>query len=109
MWFCWSRDIPVEGSSSGVTGPIFWEIQWEKNSYPAGLNLSFYPVSKHPLVEKPFPDIQPKPPLAQLQAIPLGPVTGHQREEVSVSPSPSPFMDWCARNGDHIMNVIKNK
>ncbi|NXE42602.1 ZN131 protein, partial [Ptilorrhoa leucosticta] len=45
------------------------------------------PVPNHPLGEEPFPDIQLKSPLTQLQATPLGPVTGHHREEIGVCPS----------------------
>lgn len=39
-------------------------------------------VPKHPLGEEPFPDIQPDPPLLKLHAIPLGPITANQREEI---------------------------
>ncbi|KAJ7419755.1 hypothetical protein BTVI_24228 [Pitangus sulphuratus] len=50
-------------------------------------------VPNHPLGEESFSNIQPKPPLAQLQAIPLGPVIGHLREEISACPSPSPHKE----------------
>ena len=40
-------------------------------------------MPNHPLGEELFSNIQPKHPLTQLQAIPLGPVTGHHREEIS--------------------------
>lgn len=42
-------------------------------------------VRNNPLGEKPFPKTQLEPPLTQLQDIPLGPVTGHQREEFSAA------------------------
>ncbi|GAB0194069.1 myocardial zonula adherens protein [Grus japonensis] len=48
------------------------------------------PVPNHPLGEEPFPDIQPKPPLSQLHAIPLGSITGHQREEMNACPFAPP-------------------
>ncbi|TRZ26651.1 hypothetical protein HGM15179_000422 [Zosterops borbonicus] len=44
------------------------------------------PVPNHPLGEEPFPDIQTKPPLTQLQGISSGPVTGHDRACSSSSP-----------------------
>lgn len=47
-------------------------------------------VLNHPLGEKPFCNIQPKPPLTQLHAIYSSPVTGHQREEIGTCPSTSP-------------------
>lgn len=40
------------------------------------------PVPVPNLGEEPFPDNQPKPTLTQLQAIPLSPVTAHQRTEI---------------------------
>lgn len=43
------------------------------------------PVSDHPLDEEPFPDMQPKHPLMQFQAIPLGPVT-KEKSSVPVPP-----------------------
>lgn len=46
-------------------------------------------------VEKPFPDIQPNPLLAQLHVILLGPVTGHHKEEIStLSSSHEEVADW---------------
>lgn len=47
-------------------------------------------VPHHPLCEKPCPNIHPKPPLAQLYALPSGPVTEHLREEISLCSSDSP-------------------
>ncbi|KAJ7395422.1 hypothetical protein BTVI_155053 [Pitangus sulphuratus] len=47
-------------------------------------------VRNYPLGEEPFSNVQPKPPVTQLQAIPLGPVTGPQREEISACPFSSP-------------------
>lgn len=47
------------------------------------LCFDHFPVPNHPLVEEPFPDIQPEPPLIQLYAVPLGPITGQQRAEIS--------------------------
>ncbi|KAJ7401682.1 hypothetical protein BTVI_93221 [Pitangus sulphuratus] len=47
-------------------------------------------VPNHPLGEEPFSNIQLKPLLTQLQAVPLGPVTGHHREEISAYPASSP-------------------
>lgn len=41
------------------------------------------PVPNFPLDEEPSSDIQLEPPPSQLHAIPLGPITGHQREEIS--------------------------
>lgn len=43
-------------------------------------------VANHPLGEKPFPDVQPEPPMVQFHSIPLGPVTGCQREKISACP-----------------------
>ncbi|KAM4793343.1 uncharacterized protein ACIQIH_013099 isoform 1-T2 [Cyanocitta cristata] len=51
------------------------------------------PVPNHPLSEEPFRNVQPKPPLTQLQTIPSGPVTDHHREEISVCPSTSPHKE----------------
>ena len=48
------------------------------------------PVPNHPLGEEPFPNTQPEPTLPQLQAVPSGPITGHQREEISAYPSSPP-------------------
>ncbi|XP_058280166.1 complex III assembly factor LYRM7 isoform X1 [Hirundo rustica] len=47
------------------------------------------PTSPSPLGEELSPDTQPKYPLTQLQAMPLGPVSGYQREDISVCPSSS--------------------
>lgn len=41
-------------------------------------------------LSEPFPNIQTEAPLAQLHAIPLGSIAGHQREEVSASQSAPP-------------------
>lgn len=46
-------------------------------------------VPNHPLCEEPFSNAQLKPPLTQLHAIPSGPVAGHHREEITISPSSS--------------------
>lgn len=48
------------------------------------------PVPDHRLGEEPFPDVQPEPPLSQLQANPLDPVAGYQREEISACLSALP-------------------
>lgn len=48
-------------------------------------------VPNHPLSEKSFPDIQPEPPVSQLQAISLGPVTVI-REKSSAPASLLPVM-----------------
>ncbi|OWK61507.1 Protein tilB [Lonchura striata] len=50
-------------------------------------------VPKHPLAKEPFPNIQPKPSLTQLQAIPLGPDTSYLREEISACLSYSSHED----------------
>lgn len=47
------------------------------------------PEPDYPLGEEPFPNTQCKPSLTQLQAIPLGPVTGCHREDVSAGPTSS--------------------
>ncbi|TRZ22785.1 hypothetical protein HGM15179_004301 [Zosterops borbonicus] len=64
------------------------------NSVRLGAGIFFpgepVPVPNHPLGEKPFPDIESKPPLTQFQAIPLGPVTGYQGKEINVFPFSSP-------------------
>ena len=39
------------------------------------------PVPDHPFREVVFPNLQPEPSLAQLEAIPSSPITGHTREE----------------------------
>ncbi|KAJ7404307.1 hypothetical protein WISP_146122 [Willisornis vidua] len=51
------------------------------------------PMPSHLLGEKPFPDIQPKPPLTQLHAIPSSPISGHESEEFGACPSASPRED----------------
>ena len=48
------------------------------------------PVCDHPLGEEPFPDTQLEPPLLQLDSIPLGPITGYQREYMGTCPSAPP-------------------
>ena len=44
-------------------------------------------MPNHPLGEEPFSEVQPKPPLTQLQDVPSSPVTGHESEEISACPS----------------------
>ena len=39
------------------------------------------PVPDHPFREVVFPNVQPEPSLAQLEAIPSSPITSHMREE----------------------------
>jgi len=39
------------------------------------------PVPDHPFREVVFPNVQPEPSLAQLEAIPSSPITGYTREE----------------------------
>ena len=39
------------------------------------------PVPDHPFREVVFPNVQPEPSLAQLEAIPSSPITSHTREE----------------------------
>ena len=56
------------------------------------------PALHHPLGEHPFPNIQPKTPLAHLPAIPSGPVIGHQKEEISACPSISPCEEAVDRD-----------
>lgn len=46
--------------------------------------------AQSPSVEEHLPDIQPKPPLSQLPAVPLGSLAGHQREQLSTCHSASP-------------------
>ena len=41
----------------------------------------------HPLCEEPFPRVPSECPLTQLHSLSLCPVAGHQREEISSSPS----------------------
>ncbi|KAK4807107.1 hypothetical protein QYF61_018448 [Mycteria americana] len=48
------------------------------------------PVTDHPLSEEPFPNVQSELPLRQLHSISSCPIAGHQREEISTSPSPAP-------------------
>lgn len=69
--------------------------KWAASWTPAGL-VTFEQflrvpvwVPNHPLSEKPFYNIQSKPLLIHLQAIPLGPITGHQRADISACPSAS--------------------
>ena len=50
------------------------------------------PAFDHPLGKEVLPDVQSKPPLAQLWTIPTHPVTGYQ-EESSAPPSPRPLQD----------------
>jgi len=45
------------------------------------------PGTDHPLSEEPFPDVQPELPLMQLHSVSRCLITGHQREEISTSPS----------------------
>ncbi|KAJ7410396.1 hypothetical protein BTVI_53560 [Pitangus sulphuratus] len=55
------------------------------------------PVLDQPLYEKPSSNIHPKPPLTELQAIPLGSVTAYHREESSVylsSPSQEEVVEY---------------
>lgn len=49
------------------------------------------PVLNHSLGDGPFLNIQPKPPLIQLHAVSLSPVSGHETEEISMCPSASFF------------------
>ncbi|KAJ7411709.1 hypothetical protein BTVI_48722 [Pitangus sulphuratus] len=51
------------------------------------------PVLKHPLGEKPSPDIQTKPPLTQIHVVSLSPVTSYESEEISTCPSTSSHED----------------
>jgi len=44
-------------------------------------------VTDHPLCEEPFPNVQSELPLTQLHSIPLYPIAGYQREEISTSRS----------------------
>jgi len=46
-------------------------------------NLSGQPIAvhDHPFREAVFPNVQPEPPLAQLEAIPCSPTTSHTRED----------------------------
>lgn len=44
-------------------------------------------LPSHPLGKKSFSDIEPKPPLTQLQPIPLGHIIGLCREEISACTS----------------------
>lgn len=48
-------------------------------------------LPKYPLGEEPFLDTYPKSPPTQLQAIPLGPVTGHHKNKVSICTSSLPL------------------
>ena len=41
------------------------------------------PVPDHPFREAVFPNVQPEPSLAQLEAIPSSPITSHTREEAN--------------------------
>lgn len=50
-------------------------------------------VPNHPLCEEAFSNIQPKPSLTQLHALPSGPICGHQREEISTCPSIPPHYE----------------
>ena len=45
------------------------------------------PVTNHPLSEEPVPNVQSELPLTQLHSISLCPITGHQREGISICPS----------------------
>ncbi|RMB90805.1 hypothetical protein DUI87_32798 [Hirundo rustica rustica] len=51
------------------------------------------PVPDHSLDVKPFPSIQPKPPLTQLHSISLSPVTGHKSEGIGARSSVSLCVD----------------
>ncbi|CAM9299044.1 unnamed protein product, partial [Bubo scandiacus] len=48
------------------------------------------PVTDHLLREKLFPNVQSELPLMQLHPISSRPIAGHQREEISTSPSAAP-------------------
>jgi len=48
-------------------------------------------VSEHPLSEEPFPNVQFELSLTQFHTISMCPVAGHQREEISRSPSAAPL------------------
>ncbi|KAJ7420327.1 hypothetical protein BTVI_21861 [Pitangus sulphuratus] len=50
-------------------------------------------VPNHPLGEESSSNIQLKPPLTQIHTTPLGPVTGHLREEISACPTSSPHKE----------------
>ena len=41
------------------------------------------PVPDHPFRKVVFPNVQPEPSLAQLEAIPSSPITSHMREEAN--------------------------
>ncbi|XP_074391892.1 LON peptidase N-terminal domain and RING finger protein 2 isoform X2 [Zonotrichia albicollis] len=58
------------------------------------------PVPSHPLGEKSFTKIQPKPPQTQLHAVSSGPVPGHPRKEISAWASTSPCEE--AVNSDEV-------
>ncbi|KAK4806763.1 hypothetical protein QYF61_005559 [Mycteria americana] len=49
------------------------------------------PVIDHPLSEEPFPNVQSELPPTQLHSISSCPIAGHQREEISTSPSTAPL------------------
>ena len=48
-------------------------------------------MTDHPLGEEPFPNVQSELALTQLHSIPSCPIAGHQREEISTSPSAAPL------------------
>ena len=48
-------------------------------------------MTDHPLSEEPFPSVQSELPLMQLHSISSCPVSGHQGEEISTSPSAAPL------------------
>ncbi|KAK4806146.1 hypothetical protein QYF61_001069 [Mycteria americana] len=64
------------------------EVQaWCRDHFPG----EPVPVTDHPLSEEPFPYVQSELPLTQLHSISPCPIAGHQREEISTSPSAAPL------------------
>lgn len=79
-----AQEHPQE-SHHGLESTVHTQKPWCCDHYP----VEPVPETRHPLGEECFPDIQTKPPLTQVQAIPLCPLIGQHREEISVSPSTS--------------------
>ncbi|RMC05065.1 hypothetical protein DUI87_18246 [Hirundo rustica rustica] len=67
------------------------------------------PVPSHPLGKETFSYIQTKPFLTKLQAIPLGPVTGHQTEEKSRIIQLGKNGDWMSLSEDTLKAQLCRK
>jgi len=74
-------------TKSVIQTPLELRQAWCLDNFPG----ERVPMTDHHLNEEPFPNVQSQLPLTQLHSISLRPVAGHEREEISTSPSTAPL------------------